>query len=100
MIGLRPHQVASEQDDEDHLDRERDQHDHEGQDGGDDDIAAEAIVSICRHLHQAGPSAVRDIRGFADALYNLCDRFMQHDRAGLEDAAEHACEALHNLISE
>jgi hypothetical protein len=98
-IGLRPHQLASEPDDEDHLDRERDQHDHEGQDGGDDDIATEAIVSIVHNLHSAGPSAVRDLRAFTAALEEMCDTFMTHDRAGFEEAACHARDALEQMIN-
>jgi hypothetical protein len=98
MIGLRPHQLASEQD-EDNLDREHDQRDQEDH-GGDEDLATEAVVSIVRNLHEGGPSAVRDLRLFIKALQAITDAFMAHDQAGLEDAASEACDVLHNMMSE
>lgn len=97
MIGLRPHQLASEHD-EDNPDREHDQHQDQG--GDEDDLASEAIVSIVRNLHEGGPSAVRDLRLFIKALQAITDAFMAHDQAGLEDAASEACDVLHNMMSE
>jgi len=92
MIGL-PSPLAHESEhDEDALDREKD-------DGGDDDIAAEAIVSIVHNLHRGGPSAVRDLRKFTTALEELCEAFMSRDNQAFEDAAGDACNALHDLIS-
>jgi hypothetical protein len=90
-IGM-PH---GEQQDEDGLDRE-----HDGDGGGGDDIAADAIMSIVNHLKNAKASAVRDVRAFADSLYELCEAFMERNRPRFEEAAHEAREALSNLISE
>jgi hypothetical protein len=83
---------AEEAPDEDGLNRER---------GGDsdDDIATEAIVSIVHRVHQGGPSAVRDLRKFTQALEDMCEQFMAKDRAGYEAAACEARDALENMIS-
>jgi len=80
--------------DEDSLNRERDDGD------GDSDVATEAIVSIVNHLKDGKASAVRDIRAFADSLYELCDAFMAKDYHAVGDAADAARDALHNLIGE
>src|SRR5262245_7126281 len=79
--------------DEDSLNRERDDGD------GNDDIATEAIVSIIHRLHDGKASAVRDVRLFADALAELCDAFMKHDRQRFEEAAHEAHDALSELIN-
>jgi len=81
-------------DDEDGLDRERD-------DGGDNsDLATDAIMSIVNHLKDSKASAVRDIRAFTAALEDLCQAFMDRDYHAVGDAADAARDALHNLISE
>ena len=80
-------------DDEDGLDRERD-------DGDDDsDIATEAICSIVNHLKDNKASAVRDIRAFTAALEDLCDAFMNRDYHRVGEAASDARDALHEIIS-
>jgi len=84
------------EDDEDGLDRERD--DNGG--NGDDDIATEAIVSIVRHLEVGKASAVRTLRAFTAALDDMCEAFMQRDYHAVGDAADAARDALHNLISD
>jgi len=81
--------------DEDSLERERDDGD-----GGDDDIATEAICSIVQNLHRGGPSAVRDLRKFTAALEAMCDAFMERDSHGVGEAADAARDALHDMISE
>jgi len=80
--------------DEDNLNREQDG------DGGGDDIATEAIVSIVHNLHRGGPSAVRDLRRFTAALEGMCEAFMSRDRKGFEDASSEARDALEGLIGE
>jgi streptomycin 6-kinase len=80
--------------DEDSLNREHDDN------GGDDDIATEAIVSIVHNLHRGGPSAVRDLRKFTSALESLCEAFMQKDSHGVEEAASDACDALRDMIGD
>jgi len=91
-VGLgRPHGDAQ---DEDGLDRERDDGD------GDSDVATEAIMSIVNHLKDSKASAVRDIRAFTQALEELCQAFMDRDYHAVGDAADAARDALHNLISE
>ena len=91
-VGLPgPH---SNDDDEDSLNRERD-------DGGDDsDLATDAIISIVNHLKDSKASAVRDIRAFSAALEDLCQAFMDRDYHAVGDAADAARDALHNLISQ
>jgi len=75
--------------------------DNREQDGnGDDDIATEAICSIARNLHQGGPSAVRDLRRFTQALDEMCEAFMHKDSHGFEEAAYSARDALNDLIAE
>ena len=81
------------QQDEDSLQREQDGN-------GGDDIAVEAISQIVRHLHDAGPSAVRDLRAHAHALLELCDAFMSRNQSDFEDAASNAVDTLHELISD
>src|SRR5262245_30780633 len=89
-IGLPgPH---GEQDDEDHLQRERD--DGNGDDG---DFATEAIVSIVRNLERGKASAVRDLRKFTAALEDLCDAFMDRDYHAVGDAASYARDALYDI---
>lgn|SRR5262245_24187244 len=90
-IGL-PHPNGG---DEDALDRERN-----GNNGGDSDIAIEAICSIVHTLHQEGPSAIKKLRAFTDALGDMCQAYMDRDSQGLEDAAHDAATALRNLIGE
>src|SRR5262249_17380162 len=91
-IGL-PHPHGEQ--DEDGLDRERD----DGGGGDDRDIATEAIVSIVNHLKDSKASAVRDIRRFADSLYELCDAFMERDYHRVGEAASEARDALHELVN-
>jgi len=79
--------------DEDGLDREQD-------DGGGDDIATEAIMSIVNRLHHGKASAVRDLRAFTAALDALCEAFMAKDSHGVGEAASDARDALHDLISD
>ena len=81
--------------DEDSLDKE-----HDGGNGDDGDVAAEAIISIVNHLKDSKASAVRDIRAFTAALEDLCQAFMDRDYHAVGDAADAARDALHNLISE
>ena len=89
-VGM-PH---GEQQDEDGLDRERDD------DDGESDLATEAVMSIVNHLKDGKASAVRDIRAFTAALEALCDAFMERDYHGVGEAADTARDALHNLIGE
>ena|SRR5262245_63099095 len=90
-IGL-PHAHGGEGD-EDNLNREGDAG------GGDNDLAAHVLVSIVHRLHRGGPSAVRDLRSFTQALEELADTHMAKDSHGFEDAAGDACNALEALIS-
>ena len=91
MIGMPGHH--GEQTDEDSLQREHG-------DGGGDDAATDAIMSIVNHLKDSKASAVRDIRAFTAALEDLCQAFMDRDYHAVGDAADAARDALHNLISE
>jgi hypothetical protein len=93
-IGLPGGPHGEDSQDEDNLQRE-----HDG-DGGDDDIATEAIVSIVHNLHRGGPSAVRDLRRFTSALEDMCETFMSRDRKGFEDAASDARDALEGMIGD
>jgi len=79
--------------DEDSLNREDD-------DNNGDDVAMEAVCSIVHSLHQEGPSAVRDIRQFISSLDGLCEAYMGHDNAGIEDAAHDVYTALRSLIGD
>src|SRR5262245_58836908 len=79
-------------DDEDSLNRE--------DNGGNGDIATEANVSIVHPLHEEGPSAIKKLRAFTDALGDMCQSYMDRDQAGIEDAAHDAAQALRNLIGE
>ena len=90
-IGL-PHPHGGEGQDEDTLNRE-------GEDGSDNDLAAQIMVSIVHRLHRGGPSGVRDLRAFTQALEELADASMAKDAHGFEDAAGDACNALEALIS-
>ena len=90
-IGLPSHHGEAQ--DEDALDRERDDGD------GGDDIATEVIVKVIHRLHRGGPSAVRDLRLTVDALAELADSFMTHDRPRFEEAASEAHDCLHELIN-
>ena len=90
-IGLPSHHGEQ---DEDSLNREQDD------DGGDGDLATEAIMSIVNHLKDGKASAVRDIRAFTATLEALCDAFMEKDYHAVGDAADAARDALHQLISE
>ena len=76
-IGLPGHYGG----DEDALDRERDD------DGGDDDLATEAVMSILDDLKSRKASAVRDLRLYIDALAELCDAFVQRDFHRVGEAA-------------
>jgi hypothetical protein len=67
-------------------------------DNGDGDIATDAIYGIAQSLHRGGPSTVRDMRAFIDALESMCQAFMDKDRSAFEDAASDACEAMRTLI--
>jgi hypothetical protein len=49
-------------------------------------------------LHQRGPSAIRDLRAFTEALAGMCEAHMARDRKGLEDAASDARDALEKVI--
>jgi hypothetical protein len=89
MIGM-PHAEEGPQD-EDHLSREQDN-------DSDDDIATEAIVSIVHNLHQRGPSAIRDLRAFTEALAEMCEAHIARDRKGFEDAASDAHKALSKIF--
>jgi len=91
-IGLPGHHGGAQ--DEDALDRERDD------DGGDDDLATEAVMSIVEDLKTRKASAVRDLRLYIDALAELCDAFVARDYHRVGEAASEARDALHNLISE
>ena len=90
-IGLPGHH--GEQADEDSLQRER------GDDGGDDDLATEAVMSILDDLKTRKASAVRDLRLYIDALAELCDAFMDRDYHRVGEAASEARDALHEIIS-
>jgi len=88
-IGL-PH---GEGQDEDGLDRERD-------DGDDDsDLATEAVMSILDDLKTRRASAVRNLRAYTAALEELCDAFMDRDYHRVGEAASDARDALHEIIS-
>ena len=91
-IGLPSHH--GEQQDEDGLDRERDDGD------GEDDLATEAVLSIVRNLHHGGPAAVRTLRRFTSALEGICEAYMSRDHAGLEEAASEARDVLNDMLSE
>jgi streptomycin 6-kinase len=91
MIGM-PHAEEGPQD-EDHLSREQDN-------DSDDDIATEAIVSIVHNLHQRGPSAIRDLRAFTEAIAGMCEAHMARDRKAFEEAAYEARDALEKAISQ
>jgi hypothetical protein len=67
---------------------------------GDNDIATEAILGIAQSMHRGGPSTVRDMRAFIDGLERMCQTFMDKDRAGFEDAASDACEAMRALMDD
>jgi hypothetical protein len=90
-IGL-PH--AEEAPDEDGLNREQDD------DGENQDIAEQAIMGIVECLNDRGPGAVARIKQLARALEEMADAHMDHDHAGLEDAAADAHLALSKLISD
>src|SRR5215813_3341985 len=80
-------------DDEDSLNRERD-------DGGDDsDLATEAVMSILDDLKTRKASAVRDLRAYTAALEDLCAAFMDRDYHRVGEAASDARDALHAIIS-
>jgi len=81
--------------DEDNLQRER----GDGN-GGDGDIATEAILGIVRDLHHGGPLAIRQVRLLARGLEDMCQAVMKKDDYALEEAAADARDALHDLISE
>jgi hypothetical protein len=91
-VGLPGHH--GEASDEDQLDRERDD------DGGDGDLATEAIVSIVRNLEHGKASAVRQLRAFTSALEAMCEAFMQRDYHGVGDAASDARDALNDMLQE
>jgi hypothetical protein len=76
-----------------------DQLNREGR-GDDDDIATEAILGIAQSMHRGGPSTVRNMRAFIDGLERMCQTFMDKDRAGFEDAASDACEAMRVLMDD
>src|SRR5215831_12360055 len=90
-IGLPGHH--GEQADEDSLKREH------SDDGGDDDLATEAVMSILDDLKTRKASAVRDLRLYIDALAELCDAFMDRDYHRVGEAASEARDALHEIIS-
>jgi hypothetical protein len=69
-------------------------------DDGHDDIATEAILGIAQSMHRGGPSTVRDMRAFIDALERMCATYMDKDRSGFEDASSDACEALRALMDD
>lgn len=74
---------------------------HDGnQDHGDGDIATDAICGVVQSMYRGGPSTVRDLRAFIDALESMCQAFMDEDRSGFEDAASDACEALRTLVED
>jgi hypothetical protein len=83
--------------DEDSLDREQA---GDGDDGGEGDLATEAICSIVRNLHEGGPSAVRDLRRFTSALDAVCEAYMARDHHGLEEAASEAVDVLNDMLTE
>src|SRR5262245_21293328 len=80
-------------DDEDSLQRDADN-------GNGDDIAAEAICGIIRSLHEEGPSAIKKLRAFTDALGDMCQAYMDRDNRGLEDSAHDAAAALRSFVGE
>ena len=93
-VGLgRPH--GEEAQDEDGLDRERDDGD-----GGDGDLATEAVLGILDGLKQGKAAAVRNLRAFTSALEAMCDAFMERDYHAVGDAADAARDALHEMISD
>jgi hypothetical protein len=92
-IGLPGHH--GEASDEDSLDRER-----VDDDGDEDDLATEAIVSIVRNLEHGKAAAVRQLRAFTSALENLCEAFMQRDYHGVGEAASDARDALNDMLQE
>jgi hypothetical protein len=67
-------------------------------DNGDGDIATDAICGIVQSIYRGGPSMVRDLRAFINALDSMCQSFMDKDRSAFEDAASDACKALQDLI--
>ena len=90
-IGLPGHQGEQ---DEDGLDRERED------DGGDGDLATEAVLGILDGLKQGKAAAVRNLRAFTSALEAMCDAFMERDYHAVGDAADAARDALHEMISD
>jgi len=78
-------------DDEDGLDRERDD--------GDSDLATEAVMSILDDLKTRKASAVRNLRAYTAALEEMCDAFMDKDYHRVGEAASDARDALHEIIS-
>ena len=91
-IGMTPHGDDSQ--DEDRLDREQDH------DGGDGDLATEAVASIIQNLHEGGPSAVRDLPRLISAFEDMCQSFMDRDGHALEEAASEARDVLHDMMQE
>jgi len=92
-VGLgRPH--GEEAQDEDGLDRERDDGD------GEDDLATEAVMSIVRNLEHGKASAVRQLRAFTSALEALCQAFMERDYHAVGEAASDARDALTDMLQE
>jgi len=91
-IGLPTHH--GEQQDEDGLDRERDDGD------GEDDLATEAVMSIVRNLEHGKASAVRQLRAFTSALEALCQAFMERDYHAVGEAASDARDALNDMLQE
>jgi hypothetical protein len=87
-IGL-PH---GEGQDEDSLDRERDD------DGDDGDLATEAVMNIVRNLQEGKASAVRELRAFTAALEALCDAFMERDYHAVGEAASDARDVLNVML--
>ena len=90
-IGLPGHQGEQ---DEDGLDRERED------DGGDGDLATEAVLGILDGLKQGKAAAVRNLRAFTSALEALCQAFMERDYHAVGEAASDARDALNDMLQE
>jgi hypothetical protein len=70
-----------------------------GNDDSDGDRATQTICDIARALQQGGPSAVRDLRTFAQCLEEMADAAMERDGDAFEQAASDAVDGLHELLN-